>query len=70
MRLAYDPEADSLYVHLSERASVDSNEIADGVVLDFDTAAYSSESISNTRASAPIERLVVSRVPFHEMEAA
>jgi uncharacterized protein YuzE len=36
MRLAYDPATDSLYIHLSERTSVDSNEVADGVVLDFD----------------------------------
>ena len=36
MRLHYYPETDSLYVELSERASVDSREVAPGVVLDFD----------------------------------
>lgn len=36
MKLNYDKETDSLYIHLSERPSVDSDEVADGVVLDFD----------------------------------
>ena len=35
MKLSYDPATDSLYIHLSERASVDSNEVSDGVVLDY-----------------------------------
>lgn len=38
MRLSYDPETDSLYIHLVERPSADSDEVADGVVLDFDEA--------------------------------
>jgi uncharacterized protein YuzE len=29
-------ETDSLYIHVNERSSVDSREVADGVVLDFD----------------------------------
>jgi uncharacterized protein YuzE len=36
MKLHYYPETDSLYIDLSERASVDSREVAPGVVLDFD----------------------------------
>jgi uncharacterized protein YuzE len=36
MRLHYYPETDSLYVELSGRSSVDSREVAPGVVLDFD----------------------------------
>jgi uncharacterized protein YuzE len=36
MRLQYYPETDSLYIDLSERTSVDSHEVAAGVVLDFD----------------------------------
>ncbi len=37
MRLSYDKETDSLYIHLSNTPSVDSDEVADGVVLDFDS---------------------------------
>jgi len=36
MKLAYYPETDSLYIDLSEKASADSQEVAPGVVLDFD----------------------------------
>jgi len=36
MKFYYYPETDSLYIDLSERTSVDSHEVAPGVVLDFD----------------------------------
>ncbi|MBL0170546.1 MAG: DUF2283 domain-containing protein [Gemmatimonadaceae bacterium] len=38
MKLNYYPDTDSLYIDLSERDSVESREVADGVVLDFDVA--------------------------------
>jgi uncharacterized protein YuzE len=36
MKLNYDKITDSLYIELSEKPSVDSNEVSKGVVLDFD----------------------------------
>ena len=36
MKLHYDPETDSLYIELNPNAGADSQEIADGVVLDID----------------------------------
>jgi uncharacterized protein YuzE len=36
MKFHYYPDSDSLYIDLSEKASVDSREVAPGVVLDFD----------------------------------
>lgn len=36
MKFHYDRETDSLYIELSEKPSVDSNEVSDGIVLDFD----------------------------------
>ena len=36
MKLKYDPETDSLYIDLNARPSVDSREIQDGLVIDFD----------------------------------
>lgn len=38
MRLNYHPDTDSLYIDLSEKPSVDSLEISEGVVLDYDAA--------------------------------
>jgi uncharacterized protein YuzE len=36
MKIAYDKATDSLYIHLTDSASVDSDEVTDGVVLDLD----------------------------------
>jgi len=36
VKLSYDRETDSLYIELTPRASADSREVADGIVLDFD----------------------------------
>ena len=36
MRLHYYPETDSLYIELNEKPGADSQEVADGVVLDVD----------------------------------
>ncbi|RFO97757.1 hypothetical protein DIC66_07895 [Rhodoferax lacus] len=35
MKISYDKATDSLYIHLADRASVDSDEVKDGVILDF-----------------------------------
>ena len=40
MKFNYYPETDSLYIDLAEKASVDSREVAPGVVLDFDTEGH------------------------------
>lgn len=40
MKFHYYPETDSLYIDLSERASVDFREVAPGVVLDFDVEGH------------------------------
>jgi uncharacterized protein YuzE len=37
MKLSYDQATDSLYIHLVDKPSVDSDEVSYGVVLDFDT---------------------------------
>ena len=38
MKINYYPETDSLYIDLSHKASVDSREVSEGVVLDYDEA--------------------------------
>ena len=40
MKLHYDAETDSLYIDLNARPSVDSREVQDGVVLDFDAQGH------------------------------
>jgi uncharacterized protein YuzE len=36
MKTLYDPATDSLYIHLLDRASVDSVELIDRLVVDYD----------------------------------
>jgi uncharacterized protein YuzE len=38
MKIAYYPDTDSLYIDLSERTSVETKEISEGVHLDYDEA--------------------------------
>jgi len=38
MKTTYDAEADALYVRFSETPVVESEEVSNGVVLDFDAA--------------------------------
>lgn len=40
MKLNYYPETDSLYIDLSDRPSVDSQEVSPGVVLDIDAEGH------------------------------
>ena len=40
MKLHYYANTDSLYIDLSEKASVESREVSPGVVLDFDEAGH------------------------------
>jgi uncharacterized protein YuzE len=37
MKLNYFPDTDSLYIELAEQTSVESREVSEGVVLDYDT---------------------------------
>jgi len=37
VKLHYYPETDSLYIDLNSRPSADSREMAEGLVIDFDT---------------------------------
>ncbi len=71
MRLSYDPSTDSLYIHLSEKPSVDSDEVAEGVVLDFDeTGGLVGIDLQHASRQADISRLILNHMPFRELEAA
>ena len=36
MKTSYDPATDSLYIYLADHASVDSVELTDGLIVDYD----------------------------------
>jgi uncharacterized protein YuzE len=64
MRLNYYPETDSLYIDLSERASVESREISEGVVLDYDAEGkLVGIDIDNASHKVELKTLVLSKLP-------
>ncbi len=64
MKLNYYPETDSLYIDLSERPSVESREISEGVVLDYDADGnLVGIDIDNAGAKVDIHKLIVSKLP-------
>jgi uncharacterized protein YuzE len=71
VRLAYDPQTDSLYIHLSESPASDSDEVADGVVLDFDAdGALVGIDVQHASRKADIRRLSISHLPLVDLDAA
>ncbi len=38
MKLAYHQDTDSLYIYLADRASVDSDEVREDIVFDYDAS--------------------------------
>jgi uncharacterized protein YuzE len=64
MKLTYYSDTDSLYVEFTERPSVESVEIAAGVIVDFDgQGRVVGIDIDNARNKVDLDRVVVSAVP-------
>jgi uncharacterized protein YuzE len=64
MKLNYSPETDSLYIDLSVRVSASSNEISEGIVLDYDAnGELVGIDIDNASQKVDLNRLTVSRLP-------
>jgi uncharacterized protein YuzE len=71
MKLSYDRATDSLYIHLSEQISVESDEVAEGVVLDY-AADHKLVGIDVQHASQHVDmhKLQLSQLPLVELLAA
>ena len=64
MKVNYFPDTDSLYIDLSEQPSVESREISEGVVLDYDAAGHLvGIDIDNASTKVELHRFVVSKIP-------
>lgn len=71
MRLNYDIATDSLYIHLAERPAVDSEEVSDGVVLDYDAAgALVGIDVQHASLKADIHSLTANHMPLARLAAA
>jgi len=64
VKLSYFPDTDSLYIDLSEEPSVESREISEGVVLDYDAAGQLvGIDIDEACKRVELDKLVLSRLP-------
>ena len=64
MKLNYYPDTDSLYIDLSEQTSVESREISEGVVLDYDVEGnLVGIDIDNASTKVALHTLTVSKLP-------
>jgi uncharacterized protein YuzE len=71
MKLNYYPETDSLYIDLSEKPSVESREISDGVVLDYDANGnLVGIDIDNASNKVELKELSLHKLPIDIYAAA
>ena len=64
MKLNYYPDTDSLYIALSPNPSADSNEVTEGVVLDFDAdGRLVGIDIDNASHKLDLHELTTERIP-------
>jgi uncharacterized protein YuzE len=64
MKFHYYPETDSLYVDLSERTSVESREVAPGVVLDFASGRLVGIDMDHASQVVNLSRLEAEALPI------
>lgn len=64
MQLNYYSDTDSLYIDLSEQPSVESREISEGIVLDYDVAGnLVGIDIDNASQKVDLKKLTLNRLP-------
>ena len=64
MKIGYYPETDSLYIDLSEKSSVESREISEGIVLDYDDAEnLVGIDIDNASSKVQLKELILRKLP-------
>ncbi|RKY63805.1 MAG: hypothetical protein DRQ02_12225 [Candidatus Latescibacterota bacterium] len=69
MKLEYYPDTDSLYIDLSEKPSVSSQEISEGVIIDFDEKGnVVGIDIDNASKKIALKALTIVKLPFEVKE--
>ena len=64
MKFRYYSETDSLYIDLVDRSSVESREVSEGVVLDYDAAGnLVGIDIDNASSKLDLRELTLSKLP-------
>jgi len=64
MKISYYPETDSMYIDLSAKESVDSQEVSPGIVLDYDSEGnLTGIDIDNASTKMSLNQLILSKIP-------
>ncbi|CAN5575368.1 hypothetical protein BH18VER1_BH18VER1_22760 [soil metagenome] len=65
MKLSYFPDTDSLYIDLSQRPGVESQEVSEGVALDYDAEGnLAGIDIDHASRKLNLGELVTSHIPL------
>ncbi|OQX95406.1 hypothetical protein B6I21_05625 [candidate division KSB1 bacterium 4572_119] len=65
MKINYYTETDSLYIDLSSKVSVDSIEITEGIVIDFDEDKnIVGIDIDNAKSKLNLDELILNKLPL------
>jgi len=65
MKLNYYPDTDSLYIDLSEHPGVESREVSEGIVLDYDAEGHLvGIDIDNASRKVELTKLTLSKLPL------
>ena len=71
MRINYYADTDSLYIDLSSTPSVDSREVSDGIVLDYDADGnFVGIDIDEASTKLDIQELVLNKLPARVTQVA
>ena len=71
MRINYYADTDSLYIDLSSKPSVDSREVSDGIVLDYDeNGNLVGIDIDEASTKLEIKELILSNLPAEVKQVA
>jgi uncharacterized protein YuzE len=71
MKINYYPDTDSLYIDLSSKTSVDSREVSDGIVLDYDVDGnLAGIDIDHASLRLDIKELILSKLPAEVTQVA
>ncbi|MBK7107323.1 MAG: DUF2283 domain-containing protein [Ignavibacteriae bacterium] len=69
MKINYYEETDSLYIDLSSRTSERSDEIAEGIVLDYDANGnLVGIDIDNASKKMDLKELILTKLPFENQK--
>lgn len=71
MKINYYSDTDSLYIHLLDKPSFDSQEISEGVVLDYDeNGNLVGIDIDNASKKVQLNELILNQLPSNIMKVA